>query len=335
MPRSPRRYLDAAAGSGEIRLAAPRTAAARRRPSAGGTDGPTRPSRPSRSWRRAEARARGGATRRGRSKFVRHPVWRTDIQNLPQWSVRPARRGYGLLTAAFSRAPDLRIPARAYRLRCHAGDSTASGRLASKDLPPASFDPVGVEFVTGPFVTGLFEVAEQTIPRNDPLRPLYLHDRLTAPSRRWDQHDRFHGARVRAGQQRHLTRAGDEHRRRTAPEVRRPRRPWVRDRGHRRPPRPVFPVPPNPAARRTADRSATGSSTASHAGRGASGRGSISKLSKGRRHWRRRQTEAADPAISRLVSCAGQNLRPRPAVTCERLPSITRAASGLAKSRSL
>ena len=38
--------------------------------------------------------------------------------------------------------------------------------LVSKDLPPAQFDPVGVEFVTGSIsAQGLFEVAEQVVPR--------------------------------------------------------------------------------------------------------------------------------------------------------------------------
>ena len=87
--------------------------------------------------------------------------------------------------------------------------------------------------------------------------------------------------------------------------------------------------------RRTAGRCAIASSTASGAGRRANGRGSSSKSSKGRRHWRRRQSEAADPAIRRLFIAHIRILRPRPAMICERLPSITNAASGLAKSRSL
>jgi alkaline phosphatase D len=48
----------------------------------------------------------------------------------------------------------------------------------SKGLPPEPFEPLGVEFITGSIsAPGLFEAAEYTIPRNDPLRALYLHDR--------------------------------------------------------------------------------------------------------------------------------------------------------------
>src|SRR4029450_6367109 len=48
----------------------------------------------------------------------------------------------------------------------------------SKGLPPEPFDPLGVEFITGSIsAPGVFEAAEYTIPRTDPLRALYLHDR--------------------------------------------------------------------------------------------------------------------------------------------------------------
>ncbi|HEU4733902.1 MAG TPA: alkaline phosphatase D family protein, partial [Kofleriaceae bacterium] len=48
--------------------------------------------------------------------------------------------------------------------------------LASKALPPQTFEPVGVEFVTGSVsAPGLMEVAEFRIKPDDPLRPLYVH----------------------------------------------------------------------------------------------------------------------------------------------------------------
>jgi len=111
-------------------------------------------------------------------------VWRTDIQNLPQWSGSAwPGAGYGLLNGGFfaERAEicDLVRREGITGFAVVAGDKHSFwAGLVSKDLPPASFDPVGVEFVTGSISSqGLFEVAEQTIPRDDPLRPLYLHDR--------------------------------------------------------------------------------------------------------------------------------------------------------------
>jgi alkaline phosphatase D len=48
----------------------------------------------------------------------------------------------------------------------------------SKSLPPAPFEPLGVEFITGSIsAPGGFEAAEYSIPREDPLRALYVHDR--------------------------------------------------------------------------------------------------------------------------------------------------------------
>jgi alkaline phosphatase D len=50
--------------------------------------------------------------------------------------------------------------------------------LVSKSLPPKAFDPVGVEFVTGSIsAQGTFEVVKFGMKKENPLRPLYLHDR--------------------------------------------------------------------------------------------------------------------------------------------------------------
>jgi alkaline phosphatase D len=47
--------------------------------------------------------------------------------------------------------------------------------LAAKSLPPKPFEPVGVAFVTGSIsAPGLVEALEHTLPKNHPLRPLYL-----------------------------------------------------------------------------------------------------------------------------------------------------------------
>ena len=48
----------------------------------------------------------------------------------------------------------------------------------SEDLPPHPFEPVGVEFITGSVSqTGYAEVLEQTMAKDEPLRPFYVHDR--------------------------------------------------------------------------------------------------------------------------------------------------------------
>jgi alkaline phosphatase D len=50
--------------------------------------------------------------------------------------------------------------------------------LAAKALPPAAFDPVGIAFITGSIsAPGLVEVYEHRMPKDHPLRPLYLLDR--------------------------------------------------------------------------------------------------------------------------------------------------------------
>jgi alkaline phosphatase D len=110
--------------------------------------------------------------------------WRSDFQNLPSDS-GPSWPGqsYAMFSGAFflERAEILDA------VRDHgitgfaivAGDrhSFWAGTL-SKRLPPEPFVPQGVEFITASIsAPGLFEAAEYTIPRTDPLRALYLHDR--------------------------------------------------------------------------------------------------------------------------------------------------------------
>ena len=119
-------------------------------------------------------------------------VWRTDIQNLAQWQgpTWPGS-GYALLNGGFfaERAEICDMVRREgiTGFAVVAGDKHSFwAGLVSKDLPPAPFDPVGVEFVTGSISSqGLFEVAEQVIPRTDPMRALFVQDRFdgtTAPA---------------------------------------------------------------------------------------------------------------------------------------------------------
>jgi len=110
-------------------------------------------------------------------------VWRTDIQNLPQ-GMGPTwpGTGYALLNGGFfaERAEicDFVRRENLSGFAVVAGDKHSFwAGLVSKQLPPQEFDPVGVEFITGSISSqGLFEVASQAIPRDNPLRALFLHD---------------------------------------------------------------------------------------------------------------------------------------------------------------
>lgn len=112
-------------------------------------------------------------------------VWRTDLQNLPAGIVAepwPAD-DYGLINGGYfaqhAEICDLVRESGTGGFAIVAGDKHSFwAGLVSKSLPPDGFDPVGVEFVTGSISSqGMFEVLEVTMRRDEPLRPLYLHDR--------------------------------------------------------------------------------------------------------------------------------------------------------------
>ena len=118
--------------------------------------------------------------------------WRTDPGNLPIGLTKPwPGAGYAVsdggdyATAYTERAEIYDFVARE-RI---SGFASVSGDrhsfwagLAAKALPPARFDPVGVAFITGSIsAPGLVEVFEHRMPRNHPLRPLYLVDRPGTP----------------------------------------------------------------------------------------------------------------------------------------------------------
>lgn len=112
--------------------------------------------------------------------------WRIDFQNLPieagaQWPTT----GYALLGGddwsgyRVERAEILNLIKRKAitGLVTIAGDrhSFQAGVL-SESLPPKRFDPVAVEFVTGSVsAPGLFEGAEYALPKDHPLRAIYLY----------------------------------------------------------------------------------------------------------------------------------------------------------------
>jgi alkaline phosphatase D len=110
--------------------------------------------------------------------------WRSDFQNLPSdLGVVWPGSGYAMFSGAFfvERAEilDLLRDRGITNFAIVAGDrhSFWAGTL-SKGLPPEPFVPMGVEFITGSIsAPGVFEAAEYTIPKTDPLRALYVHDR--------------------------------------------------------------------------------------------------------------------------------------------------------------
>jgi len=112
--------------------------------------------------------------------------WRIDFQNVPkdigvQW---PAT-GYALLGGddwSCYRAERNEILNLVRRegitgLVTIAGDRHCfQAGVLSESLPPKDFNPVGVEFVTGSVsAPGLFEGAEYGLPKDHPLRAVYLH----------------------------------------------------------------------------------------------------------------------------------------------------------------
>ena len=112
--------------------------------------------------------------------------WRIDFQNLPKdFTPQWPSPGYAQLTSddwsnyRTERAEILDIVRREgiTGLVSLAGDrhSFQAGVL-SASLPPKHFDPVAAEFITGSVsAPGLFEAAELGLPRDHPLRAIYLH----------------------------------------------------------------------------------------------------------------------------------------------------------------
>jgi alkaline phosphatase D len=113
---------------------------------------------------------------------------RVDLQNLPPGLTAPwAGAGYA---ASAGSAPSDYGTAYSERAQIYeviarekiTGFATVSGDrhsfwagYAAKALPPASFEPVGVSFVTGSIsAPGLLEAYEHILPKEYPLLPLYL-----------------------------------------------------------------------------------------------------------------------------------------------------------------
>ena len=110
-------------------------------------------------------------------------TWRADPENLPADLSRGWPGGYGVINRDFA-VEHAEIFGMVRKegitgLAIVAGDKHSFwAGYPSATLPPRSFDPVGVEFVTGSIsAPGLAEAQETAIPRDHPLRPLFIHDR--------------------------------------------------------------------------------------------------------------------------------------------------------------
>jgi alkaline phosphatase D len=113
--------------------------------------------------------------------------WRTDIQNLPE----PLRAnwpttGYGLFNGGneidHGEIADALKDGGITGLAIVAGDKHSfwAGTF-SKHLPPAPFEPLGVEFITGSISARGLAEAMEGMRRDHPLRALYVHDGPNGP----------------------------------------------------------------------------------------------------------------------------------------------------------
>jgi alkaline phosphatase D len=109
---------------------------------------------------------------------------RSDYKNLPdelgaKW---PTDAGYALIDSRYLRDKDEIFDF--VKNQSITGFAIVSGDrhafyagLASKNLPPKNFEPLGVEFITGSISQQtVFEVMEVTMPKDHPARALYLID---------------------------------------------------------------------------------------------------------------------------------------------------------------
>jgi len=110
---------------------------------------------------------------------------RADPQNLPSGTGKPwpgagyAGFGGGDWSTAYVERAEIYDFVRQYGIT---GFATVAGDrhsfwagFAAKALPPAKFEPVGIAFVTGSIsAPGLVEAYEHVLPKDNPLRPLFL-----------------------------------------------------------------------------------------------------------------------------------------------------------------
>jgi alkaline phosphatase D len=110
---------------------------------------------------------------------------RSDYHNLPNelGATWPADAGYALMDSRFLRDKDEIFDfvknQKITGFAIVSGDRHAFyAGLASKNLPPKAFEPLGVEFITGSISQQtVLEVMEVTMQKDHPMRALYLIDR--------------------------------------------------------------------------------------------------------------------------------------------------------------
>jgi alkaline phosphatase D len=121
---------------------------------------------------------------------------RADPQNLPHGLTKPwpgagyATFGGGDPSSAYVERGEIYDFIREHGI---SGFATVAGDrhsfwagLAAKSLPPKSFEPVGIAFITGSIsAPGFVEALEHNLPKEHPLRCLYVGrvPRMDAPSR--------------------------------------------------------------------------------------------------------------------------------------------------------
>ena len=114
--------------------------------------------------------------------------WRADPQNIPASMGTPwpgagyAGFGGGDHSTAYRERAEIYDLVRSAGITCFAtvaGDRHSFwAGLAAKELPPKPFDPVGIAFITGSIsAPGIIESHEHRLPKDHPLRALYLSDR--------------------------------------------------------------------------------------------------------------------------------------------------------------
>jgi alkaline phosphatase D len=134
--------------------------------------------------------------------------WRTDPQNLPAGLAKSAWPGAGYASFGggdwsgyvteraeiFDFVREQRIGG--FAIVCGDRHSFWAGR-AAKMLPPRAFEPVAVEFITGSIsAPALAEGLEHNMPKDHPLRPLFLHQAAPdAPYQRMVNMLLLHGVR--------------------------------------------------------------------------------------------------------------------------------------------
>jgi alkaline phosphatase D len=124
------------------------------------------------------------------------PDWRADLQNVPAGTGKPwpgasyasfGNGDYGTAYVERSEIYDLVRDAKIAGFAIVSGDRHVfEAGYAAKALPPAKFEPVGVTFTGASLASvGIMEAYEYALPKDHPLRPLFVADRPGATHPDW------------------------------------------------------------------------------------------------------------------------------------------------------